>query len=396
MNDHLKIAIVTETYFPQVNGVSRTLDRLVEHLLGQNHRVHLFIPDYGGGVQAARAGVEVTAFAGWRLPNYPEILLPLVRPATLKRHLRAAAPDIVHVATEGPLGWAALQAARGLGIPVVSSYHTNFAQYMESYRLKSAAGVIWTYLRWFHNRTSKTFCPTPSIRDILKERKFERVTVWSRGVDSGWFSPRKRSWQLREQLGFIDDEVVFLYCGRLAAEKNLLMLLEAFYLLDEPKARLLMIGDGPLKDRLQSECDYRVMFAGYRHGEELARYYAAADVMTFPSLSETFGNVILEAMASGLPVIGFDVPGPKDIIQNGKTGEIVTTVSSMALSGSMKSLFGHAGYRRSLGQGARLYAEQQNWSSINRVVSDVYIECLGGEDSGAARPNLRKGLQPLF
>lgn len=376
MDRHLHIAIVTETYFPQVNGVSRTLERLVDHLLEQGHKVHLLIPDYRGERPAQRQGLAVTTFKAWRLPNYGEILLPLARPATLRRRLREIAPDIVHIATEGPLGWAALRAANRLNIPVVSSYHTNFAQYMESYRLKIVEGLVWKYLRWFHNRTRRTFCPTASIRELLHARGFDRVAVWGRGVDSARFSPHKASRQVREQLGIDADEVVFLYCGRLAAEKNLGMLVEAFKKLEHLKARLLMIGDGPMLNRLRNDCDHRVIFVGYRHGEELARFYAAADVMAFPSLSDTFGNVMLEAMASGLPVIGFDVPGPKDIVQHGHTGELAPAVSAQALYETMKRFFKDAEYRRMLGQNARRYAEEQNWTHINTVVGDGYRECL--------------------
>ncbi len=390
----MKIAIVTETYFPQVNGVSRTLDRLVEHLLGQGNQVHLLIPDYGEKSPITRDGVGVTSFRGWRLPNYPEILLPFVRPATIKRHLQQFSPDMIHVATEGPLGWAALQAAGKLKIPVVSSYHTNFAQYMQSYRLKAVEGLVWKYLRWFHNRTCITFCPTPSIREVLLEKGVAPVAVWGRGVDATWFSPHKRSEQVREELGFAPEEVVFLYCGRLAAEKNLGMLVEAFNRLEDPRARLLMIGDGPLLNRLKADCDSRVVFAGYRHGEDLARLYAAADVMAFPSVSETFGNVILEAMASGLPVIGFDVPGPKDILQNGATGELVPAVSAQAMHESMTRLLEDAGYRQELGRSARIYAQQQNWSCINKVVSDGYAGCLGGEASTDSPASSRKRFQP--
>lgn len=378
MKRPLKIALVTETYLPQINGVSKTLDRLVAHLLSQGDQVHLLVPRYRDNPPQAQPGLEVAAFGALALPNYQEILLPFTRPGHVRRILRDAAPDVVHIATEGPLGWAALRAAGKLGLPVVSSYHTNFSQYMASYRLGFIENAVWRYLRWFHNRTMRTFCPTPSIRDILHAKGFARIDTWGRGVDCERFDPAKRDARLREELGFAPQDVVFVYCGRLAAEKNLSMLMSAFRDLADPRARLMLIGDGPLRAKLAAEADARVVFTGYRQGEELARLYAVADVMAFPSLTETFGNVMLEAMASGLPVIGFKVPGPQDIVAGGHTGQLVAEISAPALTRAMARFLADGEAARRTSANARAYAQRQNWHQINEVVRQAYLQARAG------------------
>ncbi|SDM55024.1 Glycosyltransferase involved in cell wall bisynthesis [Geoalkalibacter ferrihydriticus] len=378
MKKPLKIALVTETYLPQINGVSKTLDRLVTHLQSQGDSVHLLIPRYRDNPPQAKPGLEVTAFGALSLPNYPEILLPFTRPGRVRRILRDIAPDVIHIATEGPLGWAALLAARKLGVPMISSYHTNFSQYMVSYRLGFIETSVWRYLRWFHNQTARTFCPTPSIRDILHTEGFERVGTWGRGVDCERFDPVKRDARQRRELGFAPEDVVFVYCGRLAAEKNLPMLMNAFRDLADPRARLMLIGDGPLRTKLAAEADQRVVFTGYQQGEELARLYAAADIMAFPSLTETFGNVMLEAMASGLPVIGFKVPGPQDIVCHGTTGHLVTEISAPAFTRAMARFLADGEAIRRTGANARAFAQRQNWHQINEVVRQAYLQARAG------------------
>ncbi len=362
---HLRISIVTETFTPQVNGVSRTLDRLVQYLTQQGDRVQLIIPRYDEAAPPTPPTVEKNEWRGVALPFYKEVQLPLARPSSIRRNFEAFRPDLVHVATEGPLGWAALRAARQAGLTTVSSYHTNFSQYLSSYRAGFLEPTCWRYLRWFHNQTRATYCPTPSIRNLLTSHGFENVQIWSRGVDCRRFDPGKRDPELRPALGIAPDEVVFVYAGRLAAEKNLEMLLEAWGQIPQnPPCRLLLIGDGPLRGRLENLADERVIFAGYKHGEELARLYASADAFAFPSLTETFGNVILEGMASGLAAIGFRVPGPQDIVRDGVTGVVVEPVTAGALAAAMKELAGDRLRLRRMGGEARRYAEGQTWDNI--------------------------------
>lgn len=380
MSANLRISLVTETYFPQVNGVSRTLDRLVRHCAGEGDRLQLLLPRYPQPPGELPAGVIHRDWRAVPLPFYREVILPLTTPAGVAGELAAFAPDLVHIATEGPLGWAALRAARRLGLPVVSSYHTNFAEYLALYRLGPLAPLCWSYLRRFHNATRMTFCPSPSTKRELEVRDFRNVAVWSRGVDSRRFHPGKRDAALRRALGIAPDEVVMAYAGRLAAEKNLEMLADAWRTLPEhDHCRLLFIGDGPLRRRLEERAGGRALFVGYRHGEELARLYASADLFVFPSLTETFGNVVLEAMASGLPPIGFAVRGPVDIIENGRTGRLVANVNADSLRRAMSELAAAPERRRTMGAAARRHAEGQSWEQIMGGLRERYFAALAPE-----------------
>jgi glycosyltransferase involved in cell wall biosynthesis len=376
----LRIALVSETWFPQVNGVSRSLEKLVEHLLAAGDRVRLFIPRYPREIRPA--GTDAVTFPSLPLPFYREVRVPLATRALLRRELSAFAPDVVHIATEGPLGRAALRAAAELALPTVSSYHTNFCDYLAHYGTPWLERLAWGYLRNFHNATAATFCPTPSIRGLLQRQGFERVAVWSRGVDAERFHPGKRDPGLRHRYGIAENAVVLAYCGRLAAEKNLPVLLAAWQRISHlrPEAHLLLIGDGPLRSELETKKTPRTTFTGYLHGEELARHYAAADLFVFPSLSETFGNVLLEAMASGLPVLAFSAPGPVDIVRSGETGWLVEETGAEPLAAAADRLLADRERLGRLGAHARRYAAAQRWEAINAVVRDTYLQL-------AAAPN---------
>ncbi len=372
----LRLTLVSETFSPQVNGVSRTLERLVRHLASRGDRVQLIIPRYEG-VNSAPPSVEKSEWSAFRLPFYKEVLLPVARAATVRRAMEGFCPHLVHIATEGPLGLAALRAAQAMRVTTVGSYHTNFPQYLADYGAGLLEPLSWRYLRWFHNQTRATFCPTPSIRDLLIEKQFDNVRIWGRGVDCRRFDPGKRDLALRQSLGVGPDDLLFVYAGRLAAEKNLEMLLEAWRMLPrESSSRLLLIGDGPLRGRLERMADERVIFAGYRHGEELARLYACGDLFAFPSLTETFGNVILEAMASGMPAVGFNVPGPRDLIRSEATGLIVDEISAAALADAMARLSARTEALRTMGPAARRYAEMQTWDNIHNGLLNDYAEIM--------------------
>lgn len=370
----LRISLVTETYYPQVNGVSRTLERLVKHCTARGDRIQLLMPRYEEDENSRLPAVEKVTWGAVHLPFYKEVGIPLVRTGMVRQALARFRPDLVHIATEGTLGLAALRACRSLELPVVSSYHTNFSDFLKSYRASILEPVCWRYLRWFHNRTLATFCPTPSTQRVLEEQRFRNIGIWGRGVDSHRFNPAKRDPALREKYGIGPDQKLLLYVGRVAGEKNLGLLMDAWRAVpSRDDCRLLIVGDGPLRPKLEAVGDPYTSFTGYLYGEELARIYASADLFVFPSLTDTFGNVLLEAMASGLPAIGFDAQGTRDNVQDGITGRVLPDISRQALTDGLQNLIVDDETRRTMARAARAYAENQNWDDILNALRDFYL-----------------------
>ncbi|MHC5306583.1 glycosyltransferase family 4 protein [Bartonella sp. LJL80] len=281
----MRVIIVTDAWHPQVNGVVRTLENLVAGLAERDVSVTIISPE---------------DYRSLPCPTYPEIRLALVSPFALAKRMEALQADAVHIATEGPLGFWARWICKRKGWRFTTSFHTRFPEYL-SERLPVPLGLTYAWLRRFHNAAAMTLVPTQSIETILKERGFQHLTVWTRGVDRAIFHP-----QPQIDLGL--PKPIFLSVGRLAIEKNI----EAFLKLDLPGTKLI-VGDGPDKSRLEAMAPDAV-FLGKKQGKELAEIYAGSDVFVFPSKTDTFGLVMLEAMASGLPVAGYPVPGASDII----------------------------------------------------------------------------------
>jgi len=315
----MRIAYFTETYPPEINGVALTVERCVQYLRRRRNNVLLCRPRQSG--EAHRNDGREWRTSGLRLPMYPDVRMGLALTPSVRRKLETFEPDLVHVATQGPLGSAAVSAARDLLVPVTSDFRTNFHTYCAHYGLRFATGLVLHYLRRFHNRTNATFVASRGLRAELAAQGFEHVEVISRGVDVQGFTPRKRSRELREFWDAADDAPVLLYVGRLAAEKNVTLALHAFMTVRElhPGARMVVVGDGPLRVQLENEYPM-VHFAGALRGESLAIHYASADVFLFPSLTETFGNVTLEAMSAGLAVVAFNVAAAADWIRDGTNG----------------------------------------------------------------------------
>lgn len=319
----LNITLVTETYLPEVNGVAMTLGRLTQGLAARGHRVSVVRPRQHCEARSRQADGQLLT-PGIPLPGYPELRFGLPAGRCLRRSWTANPPDIVHIATEGPLGLSALAVAHTLDIPVVSTFHTNFHSYSRHYGLGWLRGSIEGYLRWFHNRTQATLVPTAALAGKLQERGFRNVDVLARGVDTRLFHPARRCSALRASWGAGERDCVVLVVGRVAAEKNLGLALRAFAAIRQaqPTARMVCVGDGPLRHTLARrypEC----RFVGNRRGEELARHYASADLFLFPSLTDTFGNVVSEALASGVAVVGFDDAATACLVDNHSNGRRV-------------------------------------------------------------------------
>lgn len=317
----LHISLVTETYPPEVNGVAMTLGKLTTGLAARGHRLRIVRPNQ----KHERTGLQTDGHLltpGLPIPGYPELRFGLPVTDSLWQHWRQQAPDVIHIATEGPLGFAALSAARKLGIPAISTFHTNFHSYSRYYGIGWLQGSIARYLRWFHNRTATTLVPTAALAAELQQHGFREVGVLSRGVDLQLFNPGRRDSALRSEWGASDKDLVVMIVSRIAPEKNLGLAIEAFERIraNQPTARMVCVGDGPIREALMRRHP-EVRFVGTKHDVELARHYASADLFLFPSLTETFGNVVSEALASGIPVVAFDYAAASSLIKNGINGQ---------------------------------------------------------------------------
>jgi glycosyltransferase involved in cell wall biosynthesis len=339
----LRVALVTETYPPEVNGVALTLARLVGGLRERGHQVQLVRPRQGS---QDRATLDEVLVAGLPIPGYPGLRFGLPTHRSLRSQWQRERPDIVHVATEGPLGAAAVGAARALNLPISSGFHTNFRAYSRHYRLGWLRGLVGGHLRRFHNRTDLTLAPTAALAEELHGEGYRRVEVLARGVDTALFNPTRRSAVLRQIWGAGPEDLVVAYVGRLAPEKNLALVQVAFSAIADKyrDARLVFVGDGPSLTSLRKHHPGHI-FAGMRRGEDLAAHYASADLFLFPSLTETFGNVVPEALASGLGVVAFDCAAAADLIRSGENGITVApadndsfTAAALALAADRHAL----------------------------------------------------------
>jgi glycosyltransferase involved in cell wall biosynthesis len=319
----MRIAYVTDTYPPELNGVALTVERTVAHLRAHGHVVDLIRPRQPSDRQRD-ADPHEWLTAGMPIPMYPDLRFGLATAGALRRRFEQMDAQLVHLATPGPLAWRALSAARTLGLATSSDFRTNFHQYSGYYHLGLLESTILSTLRRFHNRSALTFVPTRALRRELAGLGFEHLAVVGRGVDTARFAPSRRRAALRAEWGAADDAPVLLCVGRVAAEKNIEVALRSFerLLRQRADARMVVVGDGPLRSRLEREHP-AVRFVGVRRGDALAEHYASADLFVFPSLSETFGNVTLEALASGLPVVAFDAAAAAEHVVHGVNGLLV-------------------------------------------------------------------------
>ena len=314
----MKFMLITDTFPPLINGVSRTLQILATGLAKAGHSVEV-ITTVAGGCSHER--VAITRVPSLPLPGYPGLRLGYASRRFLEKRMRTMQPDGVYVAVESVMGINAISAARALGIRVVSGFHTNFHSYSKDYRLPMLKGIAARYLRWFHNRAARTLTPSTTTAVELIGMGITRLGVMGRGVDAELFHPSKRDSVLRMMLGADDRTPIALYAGRIAAEKNLELAISAFLRIQRahPGARCVFAGGGPRVGELKSKYP-EFHFAGACDDALLARHYASADVFVFPSLTETYGNVIAEAMASGLVTVAFDYAAGQKLIRHGETG----------------------------------------------------------------------------
>ena len=379
----LRIGVVTETYPPEINGVAFTVARWVEGLRRRSHVVQL-VRTRQGDQDAPASGdcPETLRLPGFRIPGYPQLQGGWPARRAVLAQWRRARPDLVHIVTEGPLGYSALRAARRLGIPVSTSFHTNFQQYSRHYRIGWLAAPIMAYLRHFHNQGVQTLVPTGELAEHLQSLGFRRTQVLARGVDTTLFSPHRRDPALRERWGVAPRSLAVLYVGRLAAEKNLELAIAAFQSIRRarPDARLILVGDGPMTSRLRARHPAFV-YCGMRQGEDLANHYASADLFLFPSLTETFGNVVLEAMASGLAVAAFDYAAARAHVEPGLSGLLAPFGDADAFVAAATALARDADALEAMGQAARRGMARLDSEHIYDRLETLFLSAIRGEAS---------------
>ncbi|NUS37857.1 MAG: glycosyltransferase family 1 protein [Lysobacter sp.] len=372
-------AVVTETWPPEVNGVALTVQSLEQGLRGRGHQVSVVRPRQAGDAPVVANTLLVR---GLGLPRYPGLKFGVPSKRALLRQWRAARPDAVYVATEGPLGWSALRAARRLRIPVATGFHTRFDRYMRDYGLGLLAGTAMRWMRAFHNRGNATIVPTGELQAFLRESGFANPVRVPRAVDAALFDPLRRDAALRAQWGVDDDALVVIHVGRVAAEKNLELAVRAFRTLQEvrPDARFVWVGDGPEREHLQREHPDFV-FCGVQRGEALAAHFASADLFVFASRSETFGNVTLEAMASGVPTVAFDYGAAREHLRDGVHGATVRDGDDAGFVTACLRLARDAERRAAMGFAARQAAADLRPESVSAAFDAVLQQLASAEVS---------------
>lgn len=362
----LRIAVVTETYPPEVNGVAMTTGRIVDGLLRLGHEVQLIRPRQTPEDTPEKSqGFEEMLSRGIPIPKYNHLKMGLPARNALLHAWSQQRPDIVQVVTEGPLGWSAVSAARKLKLPVITEFHTNFHSYTRYYGMGWLKQPLAAYLRRFHNKGDLCLVPTDALRHELLDSGFNTVEVVARGVDTELFTPLRRSDAMRAEWGAGPDTLVCMLVSRLAPEKNLELAARAFEVIrqSQPDARFVLVGDGPARAALQARYPH-FHFAGMRAGEDLAAHYASGDLFLFPSLTETFGNVITEALASGQPVVGFDYAAAAEVLQPEHNGLRPALGDEAAFIASANRLAAERALRDAMRARARDSVLQIDWQAV--------------------------------
>jgi glycosyltransferase involved in cell wall biosynthesis len=387
----LRVAIITENFLPKLDGVTRTLVRLLEHLQTNGHQAMLLGPESG---MDYFAGAEVIGTAGLPLPFYPELKFNFFRPLFMRR-LNEFQPDIIHLVDPVILGATGLAAGHLLHIPLVSSYHTNLAAYCEHFGFSLLTEPMWMYNRFIHNQCAMTFCPSPSTAAMLRLQGFMHLRIWPRGVDTTLFQPERRSIELRaawlQTRAQPENKVILLYVGRVSREKNLNLLIQAYQQMDHDRCHLVIVGDGPaFAEAQQKLAGFPVTFTGYLSGEPLATAYASADIFAFPSKTETFGQVVLEAMASNLPVVGVLSEGICDLVDNGQTGFLLDgqqmSEEEMAVGyrARLERLVADEQLRNVMSKSALLEAQKHSWHDAMEYLMQGYREVIAAAKTPVA------------
>jgi phosphatidylinositol alpha 1,6-mannosyltransferase len=366
----MRVAVIAETFLPQMNGVTHSLLRILDHLAQRGDDVLILAP--GADRQPTTvSGFPVVPLPSFALPSYRDVRLATVGVSRLTKILRRFAPDVIHLASPFVLGWQGVRAAEALGIPTVSVYQTDVPAYAARYGVPGAEPMLWNHVRRLHARSTMTLAPSPSAMMLLADHGVERLSLWGRGVDSARFSPEKRDEELRTSWAAPVERVVG-YVGRLAAEKQVddLRVLQNI-----PGVRLVIVGDGPLRESLTVALP-AARFAGFLTGDRLASAMASFDVFVHPGESETFGQTIQEAMASGVPVVATGRGGPVDLVDSSRNGWLYRPGDLADLRARVVDLTGDDAKRRAFARAARRSVESRSWPRLCARLVRHYEEAL--------------------
>lgn len=375
----MKIAFFTDTFYPDINGVARTLSRFTDYLTRENISFKVFAPS---SLNNEYVTPHIHRFKSLPFFLYPECRLAFPNPFQMREELIQFAPDIIHVATPFNMGVWGAHYAKKLNIPLVGSYHTDFDYYLQYYELQYLSKYLWKYMNWFHRPLQKIFVPSFESIEKLRRKGFTNMEVWPRGVDCQLFHPNYDKLTVRKKYQ-IRKKYLLIYVGRLAPEKDVDTLLEIAKALPphiNENVHWLIVGDGPSKAQFQNEALENMDFTGFLKGEELAEIYAAADLFVFPSPTETFGNVVLEALASGTPVIGANSGGVKGIIQEGVTGRLCSPGNVLQFTQAVIELLDNHSLRNQMEIEGRKYALEQRWDTIFENLLSSYSSVVDKEN----------------
>lgn len=359
----MRLALFTDTYVPQMNGVALTLGRLTDHLHKRGVEHLVFTPkctDEMAYSELIRPVPSIPFFL------YPECRIALPNLLSIRSELDRFRPHLIHLATPFNIGLCGLHYARKHHLSHVASYHTHFDRYLAYYRMKRAVPFYWSYMKWFHQTCDATFAPSIDTIQQLQSQGFSNMLLWSRGVDCTLYTPDRRSSSVRDKYG-ITAPFLLLYVGRIAPEKDIDTLSAMMRdMPDSLKERVhwLIVGDGPQLPELREQAPGNVTFAGYKTGEELAEIYASSDLFVFPSSTETFGNVVQEAMASGLPVIGANSGGVRDMVAPGRTGTLCEPRQPESFIRAIEACVDDNAQMAGFRQAARTFALGRSWETI--------------------------------
>jgi glycosyltransferase involved in cell wall biosynthesis len=379
-------AIVTETYPPEINGVALTVQGLERGLRARGHEVTVVRPRQS---RQHVAEAHETLAASSEIPRYPGMRFGWPAGWTLRRLWRRRRPDAIYIATEGPLGYSAMRAARALRIPVASGFHTRFDEYMRDYGAAFLQPLALRWMRRFHNTAAATLVPTCELSDFLNDRGFATVVHLPRAVDTARFNPDKRDQSLRDAWGVAADGLAVIYLGRIAAEKNLPLAVRAFRALQaqRPDARFVWVGEGPAAAAIRMQ-NPDFIFCGAHRGDELARHFASADLFLFPSHSETFGNVTIEAMASGVATVAFRYGAAKEHLRDGINGAAIEGKDEDAFIAAACRLASDDATRAQLGQAAREAVHKLRPAQVAADFDDILQRIVDNGSTGYARTAL--------